>query len=59
MRNTFIQVEHTHNPENETDEPVMRRQGQQHPVDQKNVLEVVDDAFTVQKVHAGSQEVPV
>jgi hypothetical protein len=52
-------VEHTHNPENETDEAVMRRQGQQHSVDQKNVLEIIDDAFTVQKVHAGSQEVPV
>lgn len=34
-------------------------QGQQDPVDEQNVLEVVDDALAVQKVHGGAEEVPV
>lgn len=35
------------------------RQGQQQPVHHENVLEVIDDALAVQKVHGGAEKVPV
>ena len=34
-------------------------QGQQNPINQQDVLEVVDDALAVQEVHGGAEEVPV
>ena len=34
-------------------------QGKQDPVDEQNVLEIVDDAFAVQEVHGSAEEVPV
>lgn len=34
-------------------------QREQDAVDEQNVLEVVDDALAVEKVHGGSEEVPV
>lgn len=34
-------------------------QGQQDPVDEQDMLEVVDDALAVQKVHGGAEKVPV
>ena len=34
-------------------------QGEQDPVNEQNVLEVVDDALAVQEVHGSAQEVPV
>lgn len=37
----------------------MGSKGQQNLVNQQNVLEVIDDTFTIQKVHRDSQEIPV
>ena len=34
-------------------------QGKQDAVNQQDVLEVVDDALAIQKVHGGAEEVPV
>lgn len=45
--------------EHEADEAVVGRQGQQHLVHQQNMLKVVDDAFPIQEIHRGRQEVPV
>ena len=38
---------------------MMGGQGQQNAVNEQDVLEVVDDALAVQKVHGGAEEVPV
>ena len=35
------------------------REGQQNAVDKEDVLEIVDDALAVEKIHGGPQEVPV
>lgn len=45
--------------EDKADEAVVGCQGQKHPVDEHNVLEVVDDALAVEKVHGARQPVPV
>ena len=51
--------EHTHNIEHEANEAVVGSQGQQHLVHQQNMLKVVDDAFSIQEIHRGSQEIPI
>jgi hypothetical protein len=33
--------------------------GEQNPVDQDNVLEVVNHALAVEKVHCGAQKIPI
>jgi hypothetical protein len=38
---------------------MMGRKGQKDFVDQYDMLEIVDDTFTVQEIHGGSQPVPV
>lgn len=47
------------NVEHEADEAVVGRKRQEDLVNEDNVLEVVDDAFAVEKVHGGAEEVPV
>ena len=37
----------------------MRRKRQQDPVNQHDVLEIVDHAFTVEKVHRRAEKIPV
>lgn len=49
----------TKDVENEADETMMCGKRQQHLVNQDNVLKVVDDAFTVEKIHGGSQPIPI
>ena len=49
----------TNDVQHEGDEAVVGGQGQQNPINQQDVLEVVDDALAVQKVHGGAEEVPV
>jgi len=49
----------TKDVQHEGDEPVVGRKGQQDAVDEEDVLEVVDDALAVEKVHGGPQEIPV
>lgn len=50
---------HTDNIKHETNETMMGRKRQQNPVNEDDVLEVVDDALSVKKVHGRSQEVPI
>lgn len=38
---------------------MVSRKWQQHTIDQHDMLEVVNDAFSVEKVHGGAQEIPV
>lgn len=45
--------------EHEADKTVMGRKRQQHSIDQDYVLEVVDDAFPVEKIHGGPEEIPI
>jgi hypothetical protein len=45
--------------EHKGDEAVVGGQRKQDTVDQQDVLEVIDDAFAVQKVHGGAEKVPV
>lgn len=49
----------TKDVEDEADEAVVSRQWQQNLVNENNVLEVVDDALAVEKVHGGAEPVPV
>ena len=49
----------THHIKHKADEAVMGRKRQQDLVNQDNMLEVVNDALPVQKVHGGPQEIPV
>ena len=49
----------TDNVEHKGDEAVMSSQRKQQPVNHQNMLEVVDDALAVQKVHCGAEKVPV
>lgn len=51
--------EPTNDVQHERDEPVVGRQGEQNAVYQQDVLEVVDDALAIEKVHGGAEEVPV
>lgn len=55
----MIQSGLTHDIENKADKPVMRGQGKQHLVNQKNMLEVVDHTFAIQEVHRSGQEIPI
>lgn len=48
-----------HDVKGETDESVVVRKRKQHLVNQQNMLEIVDDAFSVQEVHRRRQKVPV
>lgn len=49
----------THDIHHEADEPVMCSERQQDLVYQQNVLEIVDNALSVQEVHCDGKEVPV
>lgn len=49
----------THDVERKANEPVVCRQRQKHLVDQQNMLEIVDDAFSVEKIHGRREKVPV
>ena len=49
----------TEDVQNKADEAVVRRQRQENLVNQYNVLEIVDDALAVQKVHGRCEPVPV
>jgi hypothetical protein len=49
----------THDVEHEADEAMVRSERQQDTIDQNNVLEVVDDALAVEKVHCRPEEIPV
>lgn len=49
----------THYIKHEADESMVRSKRQQHTIDQHNMLEVVDDTLSIEKVHGGTQEVPV
>lgn len=49
----------TKDVEDEADEAMMGGEGQQHLVDEDDVLEVVDDALAVEKVHCAGEPVPV
>lgn len=49
----------THDIEHEADEAMVGSQGQQNLIHQQDMLEVVDDTLSVQKVHGGGQEIPV
>lgn len=52
-------AELTRNIEHEADEPMMRRKRQQDLVNEDDMFEVVDDAFTVEKIHSNGEKVPV
>lgn len=45
--------------EHEADEAVVGGEGQQHAVDEHDMLEVVDDGLAVEEVHGGDEPVPV
>lgn len=45
--------------EHEADEAMMRRKWWQDLINQNNVLEVVDHAFSIQEIHGSPQEIPV
>ena len=45
--------------EHETDEAMVGSKRQEDSIDQNNMLEVVNDALAVEKIHGGSKEVPV
>lgn len=47
------------NVEHESNESVVSRQREKNLVDQQDVLEVVDDTFTVEIIHCGAQKIPV
>jgi hypothetical protein len=49
----------TKDVEDKADEAVVSRQWQQNLVNEDNVLEVVDDALAVEKIHGGAEPVPV
>ena len=49
----------THDVEHEADEAVVSGEREEDFVDQDDALEVVDDAFAVEEVHGGCEEVPV
>jgi hypothetical protein len=49
----------TDDVEHETDEPVVRCQWKQQHIHQENVLEVVNDALSVQEIHCCGQKIPV
>lgn len=49
----------THNIEHERNESMMSCKRQEYSVHQNNVLEVIDNALTVQEVHCDTEEVPV
>ena len=48
-----------HDIEHETDEAMVGSKWQEDLIDQDDVLEVVDDALAVEKVHGGTEEIPV
>jgi hypothetical protein len=54
-----LEVRLTDNVQHERNEPVVGGQREQDTVNEQNVLEVVDDAFAVEKVHGSAEEVPV
>jgi hypothetical protein len=45
--------------ENEADEAMVGRKGQEDAINQNDMLEVVDNTLAVQEVHGGSEEVPI
>lgn len=45
--------------EDEADEAMMGGEGKQHAVDEHNVLEVVNDRLSIEKIHGGNKPVPV
>lgn len=47
-------VEPTENVEDKADEAVVGGKRQKHLVNQNDMLEVVNDAFAIKKVHGGS-----
>ena len=49
----------THDIEHKADKPVMRRKGEQHSIHQQNMLEIVDDALSIQEIHRRGQEIPI
>lgn len=50
---------HTHDVKHEADEAMMGCKGEEHPVDEDDVLEIVDDTLSIEKVHCRAQEIPV
>lgn len=49
----------TYDIEHEANKTVMGRKRQEHSIDQDYVLEVVDDAFPVEKIHGCPEEIPI
>lgn len=49
----------THDVESETDKSVVGRERQQNFIHEQNVLEIIDDALSVQEIHGRCEEVPV
>lgn len=49
----------THDVESETNESMVRCQRQQHFIHQQDMLEVIDHALSVKKVHGCGEEIPV
>jgi len=50
---------HTNDVQHEADKSVMSGEWQKDNIDEHNVLEVVDNTFSVKEIHRGSQEVPI
>lgn len=59
MKTSFRDNPPTHHIEHKADESMVRSEWQQYAVNQHYVLEVVDDTFPIEKVHGGTQKVPV
>ena len=55
----LFQTRHTHDIEHKADKPVMRRKREKHSIHQQNMLEIVDDALSIQIIHCRSQEIPI
>jgi hypothetical protein len=51
--------EFTNNVQHKAYEPVVSSQGKKNPIDQQDVFEVVDDTFSIEKIHDSAQEIPV
>lgn len=49
----------THDVESETNESMMRRQRQEYFIHQQDMLEIVDHALSIEKVHGRGEEIPV
>ena len=50
---------HTDHIKHKTDKPMMRSKRQQHPIDQHDMLKIINDTLAIEEIHSGAEEIPI